>query len=307
MRISPALAASALVFVSCANAFAWNDRGHMMVGAVAWDQLSPSAKARASELLKLNPLYGKWVQSASEEDADEIAFVRAATWPDFIKRSTDYTNDGEDPSASGPDASRNIGYSDKLMHKYWHYIDLPFSTDGTETTPPKEPNAETQITAFRDTISGTATDDVKSYDLVWLLHLVGDVHQPLHATSRFSAQFPQGDSGGNGEKVCVPACGEALHAFWDDALGKSESVLGAIKAAAQLDDAPASGAAIANPQAWIVESFELAKSTVYQPIGDGKGPFTLSDDYKDDAKTIAEERVALAGARLANLLNAFLK
>jgi hypothetical protein len=296
-----------LVLVAPAVALAWNDRGHMMVAAIAWEHLSPSAKARASELLKLNPLYGKWVQSAAEEDADEVAFVRAATWPDFIKRSADYTNDGGDPSASGPDASRNIGYSDKLMHKYWHYIDLPFSTDGTPTAPPKDPNAETQIIAFRDTISGTAIDDIKSYDFVWLLHLVGDVHQPLHATSRFSHQFPSGDDGGNSEKVCVPACGEALHAFWDDALGKSESVIGAIKAAAKLDDPPASGAAITDPHAWIVESFELAKSTVYTPIGDGKGPFTLNDDYQENAKAIAEERVALGGVRLANLLNAFLK
>ena len=43
------------------------------------------------------------------------------------------------------------------------------------------------------TILAEADDDVKSYDMVWLLHLVGDVHQPLHATSRFSAASPQGD------------------------------------------------------------------------------------------------------------------
>jgi hypothetical protein len=294
-----------LVLVAPAVALAWNDRGHMMVAAIAWDHLGPSAKARAAELLMLNPSYGKWVQSVPEEDVDEIAFVKAATWPDFIKRSSDYINDGQIPS--GPDASRNIGYSDKLMHKYWHYIDLPFSTDGTPTVLPTDPNAETQIIAFRDTISGAATDDVKSYDLVWLLHLVGDVHQPLHATARFSHQFPSGDDGGNSEKVCVPGCGDALHAFWDDALGKSESVMGAIKAADKLDDPPTSGATVADPHAWIVESFELAKSMVYPPIGDGKGPVTLSDDYQENADVIAEERVSLAGVRLANLLNAFLK
>jgi hypothetical protein len=98
-----------------------------------------------------------------------------------------------------------------------------------------------------------------------------------------------------------------LHAFWDDALGKSESVVGAIKAAAKLEDAPIGAASVADPHAWIVESFELAKSAVYPPIGDGKGPFTLSDDYQENADVIAEERVALAGVRLANLLNAFLK
>ncbi len=148
---------------------------------------------------------------------------------------------------------------------------------------------------------------MKSYDLVWLLHIVGDVHQPLHATSRFSAQFKKGDNGGNSEKICVTSCGEALHAFWDDLLGTSNSAVSAIRAASKLDDAPTSGAKVSNPHAWITESFELAKGTVYEPIGDGKGPFQLSEDYQDDAKTIAEERVALAGARLAKLLNAHLK
>ncbi len=56
-----------------------------------------------------------------------------------------------------------------------------------------------------------------------------------------------------------------------------------------------------------MESFDLAKGTVYASIGDGKRPFQLSADYRDDAKTIAEKRVALAGARLAKPLNAHLR
>src|SRR5262245_48474805 len=46
-----------------------------------------------------------------------------------------------------------------------------------------------------------ADDDVRSYDLVWLIHLVGDAHQPLHATARFSKTFPDGDAGGNPVKI----------------------------------------------------------------------------------------------------------
>ena len=46
---------------------------------------------------------------------------------------------------------------------------------------------KTQIVAFRKTLGDSgASDELKSYDLVWLLHLVGDVHQPLHATTRFN-------------------------------------------------------------------------------------------------------------------------
>ncbi len=203
----------------------------------------------------------------------------------------------------------NVGYTDRLQHRYWHYIDLPFSTDETPVIQPKAPNAETQIKTFRDTLaSDTASDDVKSYDLVWLLHLVGDVHQPLHATSRFSRDLPNGDRGGNLVALCERPCRNELHAFWDDVLGTSPSVLAAIKAAHKLSAAPKGPASVKDVHHWIVESFNIAKSSVYvSPIEEGGGPFTITNDYRGDAKTIAEERVALAGARLAKLLNAALR
>lgn len=148
----------------------------MMVAAVAWDQLTEIAKARVAVLLRLNPQYATWTSGVAQEDADEVAFVRAATWADFIKRgNAGYTNDGDDPSV--PSASINTGYDDRLQHRYWHYIDPPFSTDGTPLIEPKAPNAETQINAFKAVIgSEQASDELRSYDLVWLLHLVGDVH-----------------------------------------------------------------------------------------------------------------------------------
>jgi hypothetical protein len=143
-----------------------------------------------------------------------------------------------------------------------------------------------------------------------LLHLVGDVHQPLHATSRFTqdADPKEGDRGGNEVKLCVDPCKEELHAFWDDVLGTSKKVSTAINAARQLPQPNASLAAQSSDVAWVQESFQVAQESVYRsPIGEGNGPFTLTATYKADAKRIARERVALAGIRLANLLNTELK
>ena len=68
-----------------------------------------------------------------------------------------------------------------------------------------------------------------------VLHLVGDVHQPLHSVSRFTSQTANGDSGGNSVKVCLPTSAScsmnqssALHSFWDGALGTSSSPTSAI-------------------------------------------------------------------------------
>jgi len=299
----------ALSFVLWTNsALAWNGRGHMIVAAVAWAHMTPASQARAAALLKLNPMYATWISGVPAAKQDQVAFVVAATWPDIIKHTTGYTNDGEKPI--NPGASQNIGYSDKLMHKYWHYIDVPFSPDHTPLVQPIPPNAETQIEAFRTAIASPPSDDVESYDMVWLEHLVGDVHQPLHATSRFTKTFPSGDQGGN--LVCLTtSCSSELHAFWDNALGlqtsgasDADNAMAAIAVAAGLAAAPPVAAGDGDDTHWIKESFTIAKKSVYAtPIKNGKGPYKLTAAYKAKAAKIAKQRAELAGERLANLYN----
>jgi S1/P1 Nuclease len=292
-----------------APAFAWDNFGHMEVAQVAWGRLEPAVRMRVAQLLRLNPQYVAWTVTVAPEKRDQIAFLRAATWPDFIKSAPHYIKDGPEDGnrpPPGPEAAQNIGYADRFMHKYWHFIDEPFSTDGTRLEPPTTPNAQTQIALFRKTLASPwVSDDVKSYDLTWLLHLVGDIHQTLHATSRFSADLPHGDNGGNSEKISCGGCPEtSLHWFWDDAPGVNDNPEEVIGAAKMLPDADPRQGAVRDENSWIEESFELAKQVVYQPpIGAGTGPFALTDTYKATAAQLARQRVALAGVRLANLLN----
>jgi hypothetical protein len=298
----------AAVLLSTSNVLAWDGEGHMQVAEIAWTHLTTASRARVSDLLELNPNYHTWIARVPPAKRRQVAFVRAATWPDFIKTATGYTNDTDTPPP-GPASSRNIGYSDHLQHRYWHFIDTPFSTDGTAPVQPAAPNAKTQIELFTAAISSAdASDDIKSYDLVWLEHLVGDVHQPLHATSRFSADLPRGDRGGNSVALCARPCRNELHAFWDNVLGTGKSPAAAIRAADKLAAPPAAGAAIADDRVWIAESFEAAQQFVYaSPVGPGAGPYALDAAYKLRAKTEAKARIELAGVRLANLINADLK
>jgi hypothetical protein len=158
-------------------------------------------------------------------------------------------------------------------------------------------------------LRSNAPDAVKSYDLVWLLHLVGDAHQPLHATSRFSRALPMGDNGGNQEKICRAfTCGIKLHAFWDGVLGESGEVSDALEASGNLPDPDPARAALDDPQIWFQESAHLARGAVYtSAIADGPGPFTLDDAYQARALEVSRAQAALAAARLANLLNAALE
>jgi hypothetical protein len=299
-------AALAVTFLSLTTpaAHAWWDMGHMTVAAVAYERLTPAARARAAALLRLNPNFDKWVRGVPAEEQDRAAFIHAATWADDIKRSSNYQRGSI--AQDGADATANVGYSDHLVHDYWHYVDLPFSSDGTPGESPQAPNALTQIEAFRQGLaSNSASDDVKSYDLVWLLHLVGDVHQPLHATSRFSRGMPKGDQGGNKETVCLAfTCGAKLHAYWDGLLGDRGGPSDAEAIAATLPSPDATTAAIEDPTAWVLESERLAEQFVYAgPIGDGAGPFALTDAYQAEAHRVALQQVALGGARLARLIN----
>jgi len=170
------------------------------------------------------------------------------------------------------------------------------------------PNAATQIAAFRAVLASSDTDAKKSYDLVWLEHLVGDVHQPLHAATRVSGADPNGDRGGNLVKLCAAPCKDELHAFWDDLLGTSSSPATAIRVARGLPEPDSTLASKKDASDWVNESFELAQNSVYTaPIGSGDGPFAITSAYRRNAKKIAQQRVAVAGVRLANLLNEELK
>jgi len=291
------------------SAMAWNELGHMIVAASAYDQLTPEVRQKVATLLKLNPKYATWVAGVPANEKDRMAFLMASIWADDIKRDPAYLQDGTHNGnrPSGPTAAQNIGYADQLQHKYWHFINLPFSPDDTKSGEPAIPNVKTQIILFGDTLkSATASNDVKSYDLVWLLHLVGDVHQPLHAISRFSQVQPAGDEGGNLVSVCWHPCTkhEKLHKFWDEVLGISANPNTAIKKLSQLPPVDPQMASIRDESTWVAESFQAAQSKVYvSPIGDGPGPYVLTDSYKTTAWELAAHRISLAAVRLANLLN----
>jgi hypothetical protein len=303
---------------------AWGPIGHMTVAYAAYQRLTPATKARVRDLLKLNPDYESWDKQipagTSPEDHDRIIFVAAAVWADDIKGEARYSDDGPEKGGNVPDgasSSQNVGYSDLLRHRYWHFVDVPFSPDGTKLPTIPAPNAETQIDAFRAVLASDQPDELKSYDLVWLLHLVGDIHQPLHGTTRVTQEDPQGDAGGNKVKLLGDASSN-LHSYWDDLPGSDAQfcakkvhcveravVLGNALPAAALKAASATKTAV-----WVHESFEAARTVVYQrPIGPKEGPYTIVpfSAYEVRAERLAQARIALAGARLAQVLNHELK
>ncbi|RAZ91836.1 phospholipase [Mesorhizobium hawassense] len=291
------------------TASAWWDEGHMQIALMAYNKLKDPARARVDALLRLNPDYKDWILGTPDADIGKAAVMRASVWADDIKMEPQYHDDGN--SGTVPGAGDNIGYSDMRMHKYWHFTDVGFTTDNTEVRPADPVNAVTQIialTAMLPADSG-ATDELRSYDLVWLLHLIGDAHQPLHATARFSEAHPGGDQGGN-LVLAKPAKGDTLklHAYWDGMFGGYTTTKGAMLDLKDsgLESVPVdtTKANEDNPEIWLKESAELAQKFAYsEPVLSATGTAELTRAYETAARDIARAQAALAAQRLANLIN----
>ncbi len=293
---------------------AWDDFGHMAVAGIAYRRLKPSVRTRVDQLVQLNPSYSTWLATFRSdlkvEDKNLMLFMLAATWPDAIKGDTTYKADGLDKGyrPDGITSSLNIGYSDKFLHKYWHFVDLPSSPDQTKLLSVPTPNGETEIAVCRSTLASDSPDMLKSYDLNWLLHLVGDLHQPLHCINRITKGLPDGDSGGNAVKIYDTEPPTLLHSYWDEVLGIERNPASVLPFISTLPKASSKQAKNLQVSKWVKESFALCLSKVYvAPVGISDRVEKLTPAYKKNAQKVARQRVSLAGARLANILNNELK
>lgn len=306
------------------------------------------------------PGFAEWKQDAIAAGASDgsakmkmYIFMRAATWPDSIKHK--FLKDSDDPSTD-PDPAGNVGFSDHYSHGYWHFIDQAFGTDSahasapevpkscwigkTDKVPPTplakipstpQPNAATQIVALRTALSSAEGDVLKAYDLLWIEHLVGDIHQPLHASVRYVGGI--GDVGGNCIDISVPTAlsanfkagwsddkakgyatsktfraPEELHAFWDSLPGTASAVNTAFAEtyASKLTAATVDLSGT-DPASWANDSLAFAKSTAYKaPIATGLGyptHYAITTAYYNKASKLAATRISIAGQRLAHLLD----
>lgn len=287
----------------------------MIVAQIAREELTSETKAAVDVALERFNAAKAGDFPSGETGYD---FVTAACWMDDIK-----------------------ALRDKYDFSPWHYVNLPFTNDGLPLPPESEgPNVIFGVRHCTDILAGRAEDPAidKDQAMVMLLHLVGDIHQPLHTTSR------GGDLGGN--LVLVPNMeltkeevlfgrGKIgnLHAFWDSAYrrgfrggkvtvlqeraiyegndpaaGHRSSMELVVREAASLrekfPEVPV-GESL-DPADWARESHEIGYETGYGilPAGSPTGRLVKLDErYVNAAREVAERRMVLAGRRLAALLN----
>jgi hypothetical protein len=270
-------------------AHAWNAAGHRLAAFIAWQQLSPPNQEFVAAALARHPDYPRWLEKARPGEAVDI-FVEASTWPDNIRRDPRFYNDEQEP-ATPPIP----GLADMARHKRWHYVDL--DDDGKV----RKGEIDRQIERLSRVLSAGARSTAKkeqiSYALPWLLHLVADIHQPLHVGRH-------DDQGGNAVEIENPFNKRqpfsTLHSYWDDLPGPpwlrgKRLEQNAARLLATIPP-PSQG----NVRLWRDESRRL--HTEAYPKTAGSLLPIISEDFHQQARAIANRRIVEAGYRLGRLL-----
>jgi hypothetical protein len=266
------------------SAHAWNGAGHRLSALIAWQELSEISRLRIQAALLQHPDYSRW-RERSRSDQPSLIFAEAATWPDSIRHDPRYYDERFDtPTPPIP------GLIDHAKHKNWHYAD----SDAHGQTAAGE--LDQQIERLDTLIRTTAQIKEITWVLPWLIHLVADIHQPLHVGHAH-------DEGGNLQEIENPFRRQPfqnLHSYWDELPGPA-SLRGKRleKRAQELADrypAPTQG----KVSLWRKESHGLLKQA-YPQVQGSLLPI-ISEAFDQEAQRIADRRIAEAGYRLGRML-----
>ena len=303
----------ALIFFSLflnAAAFAWDDTGHKITAKIAWQNMTPAAREKAVKLLLEAPedsgilnLFAS--DSRSFAARQEAMFVTASTWADLV-RDDKY-----------PVRKKNY------HHGTWHYTDTFFRQNNNqivlvEELKPDPENAVERLFVLEKIVKDAAKPAAeRAVALAWILHIAGDIHQPLHAVARVTELEPKGDQGGNLVLLGAPdkeKRPDNLHWFWDSILSRDTARTNGDEGDATyiprlteivVKKHPAQSftdrAKNTDFSEWQQESFRFATKHLYPATLVRNQPPT--EEYRKNSVKIAEERLALAGLRIAELLN----
>jgi hypothetical protein len=297
------------------SVLAWNATGHQLVAAIAWDNMTPTARRNVIALLQAAPRDACLLDmfpndSRSMEVRQREFFMKTSIWADIVRPRDDDTR-----------------ACVRFHRANWHYINYFWEgvSGATGEDAPQdredidipEVNIVERLKLFRPFASCATSQEERATTLAWIVHMAGDIHQPLHTTARVTSRRneQEGDQGGNLFKLGRSNNSPSLHSFWDGIINSSiqrqpdevNNDLAYLNRVAdritrkhprsEMNSRLRSG----DFEAWSREGFETIKRSVYpRDLRRGQMP---SDSYRARALATSEEAIALGGYRLADLLN----
>lgn len=273
-------------------AYAWGDEGHEVVALIADHYLEPAVRTKVNQILATD----------NSQLTPNRKIDLEATWADKFR-----------------DSDRNTTKVHYNATHNWHYVDLQLSGPDLGTAcfikprlngvlasnGPADDCIVNKIDEFTAELKDPLiSDQERLYALQFVLHLVGDIHQPLHASDDH-------DQGGNAETVKAATVSKKsgnLHGFWDTQFvtlqGKSKTAISK-KLIAGITATQRTQWSSGTPADWAKESFAIAKVDAYGPLPTPTSPhhYTLPKSYVTNAKGVVAQQLSKAGVRLAFVLN----
>ena len=283
------LMGSALL-TSCTQVFAWGDEGHEIVGLIAAHFLTPEVKQQVDAML-----------GADTDGLTTHDVAAEATWADKFR-----------------DSDRNTTKVHYNQTHNWHFVDIELAQPDLDSAcnghPPVPSGTPASLGPEVDCVvdkidefaaelqAGNTSPAERLAALKFLLHFVGDIHQPLHASDDH-------DQGGNAKRVSAKGFKAGnLHHFWDtefvQQLGTDPQTV-ANQLIGRISNADATQWSAGTPSDWALESFQVAKTGVSGtlPAPTTTGSYRLPTTYVKAADQTVATQLSKAGVRLAAVLN----
>jgi hypothetical protein len=270
-------------------AFAWGEEGHEIVALIADQYLNPAAREKVNAMLQAD---------TDSLTAHDIA--NEANWADRYR-----------------DSDRNGSRQRYEQTRQWHFVDIELSdpnldqacfghpalpTDTVASNGPAQACIVDKLNQFAAELADARIDpEERLVALKFILHFVGDIHQPLHATDAH-------DAGGNRKRVSATGFRPGnLHHFWDtefvERLGRDPREV-AKTLAADITDEQRRTWARGTPSDWAMESFGLARDHAYGLLSEPRNEvYALDDHYISAAGQDVRLQLQRAGVRLAAMLS----
>lgn len=258
-----------------AGVHAWSHQGHAAIADIASANLTPAAQAQVRELLKDD-------LAADETPSGRATLAEVSSWPDEIRT-----------------------VADNGAFRGWHSRANPVCNDSLG--PCKNGHCADQIIIDQTALLKDRGQSPRARNeaLKWIVHLVGDLHMPLHSGSNR-------DGGGNIPVVLIGLKSgkePTLHGVWDSELLRYALKRGSL----DIPTEPTGPLAADAPTQWMQEARVLSRQYVYAPLpGFACGskpatPIILDKDYQEQSVPVIRSQIGKAGARLAHLLNETLR
>jgi hypothetical protein len=275
----------------------WNSTGHKIVAALVFEKAAPEMQTEMEDILRNHPEYGTWIEEKPEGlEEGSFLMMRASSWADEIKKTESMYN-----------------------HPEWHYVNFFICRETGISDTTRESPSNGIIYAIEKSLNliKTGSEVEKAVYLSWLIHLVADIHQPMHCASVKSEEFPEGDRGGNKYWVRNGFDPIKLHSYWDKLPGNIsgyENIKASgnrlIKLFPEAEFQAADSAQ--NVYDWAEESLNILYENVHLkfdlPVSNNPSDAVpLSEEYHTMAQRIYEHRITAAAYRLLNLLNSILQ